>query len=471
MKEFFKGLIRRMLGWYIVPVYQENVALQKRMDDISEAVQQISSAQGTQLTRISDIESREQWARERFEGQDKQLADLREREAWTRDRFAEHLTRICDIEGREQWTRERFEGQDAQLAALVDGLTQERKHIEEHQKHITSLEAVVEADHDTVAAQFVGHQQQLNGHQDQLNSHQSQINELAAKLQTLKDDLHRALSLDHTMSEQYAMMPYLSVCVEGITYFYSSQDKEIPRSMQQSGINYAKTDIENFFKTADTFFYNNTPPQQGIFLDIGGNIGTTTIYCKLKSKPAYRYIAFEPVSENAALFHINCVINHATEDVVLEKVALSNKKISNAIMKIVPENMGHSMLADLNDPDGDNIDYVETTTLDIYISENHISKEDIKYIWIDVEGHELEVLEGASELYTKNKIPTCLEFNQDIYKEKGTYERINEILAKYFHQFMVCSQIAGGNYKMRPVEELWLLWEELQHKACDLVLL
>jgi FkbM family methyltransferase len=37
------------------------------------------------------------------------VSDIEDREAWTRDRFLEHLQRITDIEDREKWTRERFE--------------------------------------------------------------------------------------------------------------------------------------------------------------------------------------------------------------------------------------------------------------------------------------------------------------------------------------------------------------------------
>lgn len=77
-------------------------------------------------------------------------------------------------------------------------------------------------------------------------------------------------------------MPYRSLIVEGIKYFYSRTDRVIPQDMLRSGLNWAGGDIENFVKAADRIFYRDVPTNTGIFLDIGGNIGTTSIYCKMK---------------------------------------------------------------------------------------------------------------------------------------------------------------------------------------------
>lgn len=135
------------------------------------------------------------------------------------------------------------------------------------------------------------------------------------------------------MQDLTGEMPYRSLQVEGITYFYNSSDTVIPGAMLYSDKNWAKDDIDNFVHIADRMFYKNlavsSPSQASFFLDVGGNIGITSIYCKLKLKPELHFIAFEPVQENATLFMINNVINGIERDIKVEKIALSNETTCN----------------------------------------------------------------------------------------------------------------------------------------------
>ena len=154
--------------------------------------------------------------------------------------------------------------------------------------------------------------------------------------------------------------------------------------MVVSGVNWASEDIANFIKISDQRHYKGAEPETGIFLDIGGNIGTTSIYCKKKLKSDLKYIAF------------------------------AHDNWGGSGMVVGAGNQ-------ISESGGDEI--VATITLDSYLSEHHISAKDIKYIWIDVKGHEPEVLEGAAQLYNGLAIPTCLEFNQNHYMAVGSYEK------------------------------------------------
>ena len=137
-------------------------------------------------------------------------------------------------------------------------------------------------------------------------------------------------------------------------------------------------------------------------------------------------------------------------------------------MQINHENWGNCSLT----TDGSSgEEQVTVTTLDSYLAEHQIGYSEIKYIWIDVEGHEPEALEGAASLYRKSKIPTCLEFNQRVYMERQKYEKMLVLLERYFDSFMVCEQITGENDRLRPISELRMLWEECEHRSCDLILM
>ena len=270
-------------------------------------------------------------------------------------------------------------------------------------------------------------------------------------------------------SNQPAPRPsnYLSLCVEGITYFYDKNDITIPNTMLYTGENWAKEDIENFINIADQIRYKDISPQTGIFLDIGGNMGTTSVYCKLKMKPRFQFIAFEPLIESANIFTANAAINGIYADITVENLALSNQYRENAPFRIDHSNLGASGLTF----NGEGEHVVITTTLDDYMATHSIAREKVKYIWIDVEGHEPEVLEGASQFYKDFKVPTCLEFNQGYYTTRQTYLKMIELLEKYFEYFVVCSKIDASDAQLRPISEVKLLMEEYSGNACDLILI
>lgn len=264
---------------------------------------------------------------------------------------------------------------------------------------------------------------------------------------------------------QLSGMPYHSVCVDDLTYFFDKNDAMIPAGMLSDEKNWAEDDIKNFIRIVDCYFYKDKPATAGIFLDIGGNIGTTSIYCKLKLKPDFRFIAFEPLTELVKLFAANSAFNGA-KDIMIEKTALSDRLRTNAKMVINQQNWGNCRLTEGEDGD----ETVETTTLDRYLEEHNIDASEIKYIWLDVEGHEPEVLTGAAKLYQEHRIPLCLEFNQDIYMDQQKYETMIGILEQYFEQFIVCQKVASDGDVLRPVGELRAVWDEFEGKTCDLIL-
>lgn len=270
-----------------------------------------------------------------------------------------------------------------------------------------------------------------------------------------------------TFRPDYYDMPYHSLVVDGIYYFFNKEDVNIPDSMIKTGRNWAEDDIKNFIRIADKFFYADNGPGEGLFLDIGGNIGTTSIYCKAKLKINFNYIAFEPIAELVKLFKLNIVCNDLS-DIIVEHLALSNQPDAKLSMKINYQNWGNSQVLQNNQKEEDEV--VPSTTLDDYLCKHNIDCNNIKYVWLDVEGFEPEVLEGAAKFFDEYKVPLCLEFNQDAYKDHDNYEKMLLMLIRYFNHFVVCQHIANNGDVVRSVDDLELLWEEFEHKPCDLIL-
>ena len=128
-------------------------------------------------------------------------------------------------------------------------------------------------------------------------------------------------------------------------------------------------------------------------LDIGANIGVTAIALSRAVGPSGKVICFEPVPANLELLCRNIRRNRLTS-VWTEPIALSNT-VSKTTMV---DNNGHSCISS----DGD----IPVST--IPFDQWHKGKElgDISICKIDVEGHELAVLEGMKRTLSARIIPT-----------------------------------------------------------------
>lgn len=155
-------------------------------------------------------------------------------------------------------------------------------------------------------------------------------------------------------------------------------------------------------------------------IDIGANMG---LYSFTFSKFCKQVEAFEP--------NFNCTkMLHAYADrkknVKVYNVGLSNKNGNSVlyIPKIENRNTLNAGLGSVNDPGGERAKMqIELRCLDDYNFNN------VGFIKIDVEGHELEVLNGATKTIQKNKPIIFIEIEQRHLKGKKIDQVINFILS------------------------------------------
>ena len=148
------------------------------------------------------------------------------------------------------------------------------------------------------------------------------------------------------------------------------------------------------------------------FIDIGANLGYMSINASKIVGPKGKIISFEPDNTIYSLLEHNITLNNV-ENIKLNKIGLSNYK-GEASFNIATES-GLSRLENKNNNLVGLILQSKTTikvnTLDSYLVDNNFTNIKIQMIKIDVEGHELNILQGASNVLKDSKPIIILEIN------------------------------------------------------------
>lgn len=184
---------------------------------------------------------------------------------------------------------------------------------------------------------------------------------------------------------------------------------------------------------ADFLDQNGVNAKKGAFLDIGSNIGTHAIYALNNGFEAA--ICFEPDTDNFKLLRINQILHGVDDRCQNHQMALSNAK-GVVAMECSPDNFGdHRVRPDKSGAEpqtlyGEN-DWsqrsVSVTSLDVLCQQGSIDPNEIGLAWLDTQGHEGHVLDGATQL-VKAGVPIVAEFWPYGLHRSGGYQLFRDVL-------------------------------------------
>ena len=178
-----------------------------------------------------------------------------------------------------------------------------------------------------------------------------------------------------------------------------------------------------------------------VFVDVGAHIGSYAIPI---AKKAQKVIAFEPNKYTFKLLTKNIAINHLT-NIVTYNMAVSRKSgnlsfnsdIEPAYSRIIDDEQSSDITVLENAKQRNNIIIVNTIDLDSVL----LMEDRVDWIKIDVEGHELDVLEGAIQTIHMYKPKMIIEI----------WPRNFEKFKAMVHSFGYSAQhIYQGNFLVNP---------------------
>jgi FkbM family methyltransferase len=210
--------------------------------------------------------------------------------------------------------------------------------------------------------------------------------------------------------------------------------------------NYQKEDVEKVLRLAKS--HNRLEP--GIFLDVGGNIGTTSLYAAACRDFSDIY-CFEPVPGNIRVARANIAINDLQDRITLVPKAVSDKSGSLEMSLSASNHGDHRIAATAAKGDRELQSIrIPAISLDEFVGELN-AKPRIAFLWIDTQGYEGFVLKGAVNLIEAQRFPICLEFWPYGLNRAGCFDLAIEVLTRHYQGFY---DLHDPVESWRPISEL-----------------
>jgi FkbM family methyltransferase len=260
----------------------------------------------------------------------------------------------------------------------------------------------------------------------------------------------RSVSRDYFFRVARHFTPTLCAEGEGVRYLVSTADAVVGRTVFVRG---------NFDLAAMRRIINVVRAEAGrdplsdrTLVDVGANIGTTTL-AALRFFGASRVIAFEPAPDNVALLIQNLLLNDVRDAVQVYPFALSDRD-AWVELELSPHNWGdHRVRLQGNLPLPDETEgertakHVRARMLDGLIENGELDLAEVGLVWIDTQGHEARVFQGATRLLA-SQIPVVVEYWPKGLNRVGDLEKFHGLISKAFERVIVVPPTGEPAYEL-----------------------
>jgi FkbM family methyltransferase len=199
--------------------------------------------------------------------------------------------------------------------------------------------------------------------------------------------------------------------------------------------------------------------RDGTFVDVGANIGTTTITA-MCSHGFARAIACEPEPHNQGLLELNLVANDLERDVEIFRAAVADRDGTVGLCVNKFRSGGHEVHYSGRPVPGDSKAYelieVDQVALDSLASGGTLDPADVTFLWMDAQGHEGHVLRGASSL-TDRGVPVVLELFPKEIDRHGGLDYFRESASDRYTHYVPLHRARGkveARFDLLPITDL-----------------
>jgi FkbM family methyltransferase len=269
--------------------------------------------------------------------------------------------------------------------------------------------------------------------------------------------------------------PYLGIATDQGSFVVATSDRHIGRSLFVKG---ARPEFAVLRRAvaAITALTGEDAITDRLFVDVGANIGTSTIPA-LVSHGFGAAVCCEPDEENYRLLRTNVALNGLDERVTCLPVGVSDQ-VGRASLVTYEGSGGNSWVAVDSDrvqdwearraarrasknrdpePREMTLVEVELVTLDGLAENGIIDPDRVGLVWIDAEGHEGHVIAGAGTLVDRG-LPIVVEFHPEGLDHHGDRDRIHKVAERCYTHFLDVRRRdrdrTQPHFTLRPIDDL-----------------
>lgn len=184
-------------------------------------------------------------------------------------------------------------------------------------------------------------------------------------------------------------------------------------------------------------------------IDVGANVGTTSVYA-VKHFDAAWVVGLEPSELNAALAKCNAILNGVDDKVSVLHGAATNTDGTVQLGLSANQPADHRVVRTGGERKGQSRPIPELATVPaLKLDTLEVDRASLGLIWMDVQGHEGHVLDGARELLQIGP-PVVAEYWPEALNRSGGLELFEESLTENYTHFAD----AMDGFRPRPISDL-----------------
>jgi len=165
---------------------------------------------------------------------------------------------------------------------------------------------------------------------------------------------------------------------------------------------------------------------EGVIVEVGANIGTTTLMLASHAP----VIAFEPISSNVALLRQNLLVNDLQDRVTVRAAAVS--EVSGEVtMELSVDNHGDHRVRLTNTPGSYDEQARGTVSVPSVRLDDELRAQNVSLVWMDAQGHEAQVLAGAPNLLA-SAAPMVIEYWPYGLRRAEGLDLLERLVAEHF---------------------------------------
>ena len=205
--------------------------------------------------------------------------------------------------------------------------------------------------------------------------------------------------------------------------------------------------------------YGIALPDEPVFVDVGANIGTTTVMA-LRRHGFASAVAIEPSPDNFRTLRLNLVANDLESRVNTIRAAVSDRE-GEVWFDVSRPSCGSYRIAP---EEADGAVAVDAVTLDGLVERGVIDPARVGMLWVDAVGSEPKVLTGASSLLEAG-VPAVVAVRRKMRLDPETRAAVTRIFTQHYTDIAEIRRL----HVSHPIAELDTLLDQVE-RVTDVLL-